>query len=82
MVKDPFWSQVKKTKECWIWEGPKFGEGGYGVYRSEGKGRLAHRVAWERETGEPLHGKISMRQSCGHRDCVKPDHQVLQEAVI
>lgn len=76
MVKDPFWSQVKKTDECWIWEGPKFGEGGYGVYRVTGKGRLAHRVAYELETGETIPGDVLLRQSCGNRDCVRPEHQI------
>jgi hypothetical protein len=75
MEKDPFWSQVKKTDYCWIWEGPKFGPSGFGIYRNNGKGKMAHRFAYEQETGEVLNGKITLRQTCERRDCVRPDHQ-------
>ncbi len=71
-----FWSKVDKSGECWVWTGGK-DETGYGRFWTQA-GRLtaAHRAAWELLVGPVPEGK-EVHHTCGHRDCVHPDHLYL-----
>ena len=66
-----FWSKVSKGEGCWIWTAA-LNEHGYGMFRSGGQMRLAHRVAWELTSGTPPPRQAC--HSCDHPACVRPDH--------
>lgn len=70
--KDPFWSQVVDKGKCKLWTGPGFGPAGFGLYKTEGKTRLAHRVSWEQDQGAPPQGPL--KQTCGNKRCVERSH--------
>lgn len=77
-VEKRFWTRVKKTKECWIWQGALRG-GGYGaVWIGGGKGghHPAHRIAYELTYG-PISPAIQVLHNCDNPPCVRPDHLFL-----
>jgi len=71
-----FWSLVKKTRGCWIWQG-ELNARGYGrTYLGGGRRRrktLAHRFAWELKHGPIPQGKLILH-NCDIRRCVRDDH--------
>lgn len=67
-----FWSQVKKTESCWIWNGSKYGTG-YGRATVNGKRMGAHRHAWELENGSIPEG-LYVCHHCDNPTFVRPDH--------
>ncbi|MDQ5860653.1 MAG: HNH endonuclease [Actinomycetota bacterium] len=69
-----FWlaGKVEFTKDCWNWVGLKQ-TGGYGVFRSGGRPKPAHRVAWELSF-EPIPAGMVIDHICHNKACVKPDH--------
>lgn len=66
-----FWSLVKKTDTCWVWQGDM--SKGYGrIWR--GKRRYAaHRVAYELAHGE-IPGGLLVCHHCDNKPCVRPSH--------
>ena len=66
-----FWAKVNKTDTCWIWTGAKYN--GYGVFRSDGASRLAHRMAYKWANGEIPEGE-QLDHMCHNRSCVNPSH--------
>lgn len=62
---------------CLRWEGGKNGAG-YGMFYLNGSKVLAHRYAWELESGEPIPAEYQVdhvrKRGCRHRDCVKYAH--------
>ena len=68
-----FWSNVQKTKTCWLWKGCKF-RLGYGAVRVPHKGmQSAHRIAWLL-SGRKIPINKEIRHKCGIRSCVNPKH--------
>ena len=67
-----FWSLVKKTSGCWIWEGGRDGKG-YGRVWHEGKRKGAHRVAYELVVGKIPTGMCACHH-CDNPICVNPEH--------
>jgi hypothetical protein len=57
---------------CWIWRRTKAWSG-YAMMRDAGKGRLAHRVYFERAKG-PIPAGYQLDHLCRERLCVNPDH--------
>lgn len=77
-VGDRFWAKVRKTDGCWYWHAglATSGHGIFSVDAGKRRGSLAHRVSWEMHKG-PLPNGATVRQTCGNRNCVRPDHLVL-----
>jgi len=61
-----------KTGDCWTWTGTK-NKKGYGEAWVGGKGRKAHRVAYELAYG-PIPEGMQIDHTCHTRACVRPDH--------
>ena len=69
-----FWKRVTKTPECWLFE-PTF-KRGYGMFKTRGKNRRAHRVAWELTRGA-IPGGLHVLHRCDVPNCVNPNHLFL-----
>ena len=69
-----FWSHVRKTPDCWYWEGTK-AQHGYG-HATSPRPMPAHRAAWELTHG-PIPPGILVCHKCDVRMCVRPDHLFL-----
>lgn len=67
-----FWSQIEKTKTCWLWIGSTDGDG-YGVIGANGKVVKVHRLSYEIHFGEIPNG-VDILHECDVRNCVKPKH--------
>ena len=83
-IPKPFWTQVNKTPDCWLWTGCTKGtRTKYGSAWFEGRSNLAHRVAWVLTYGPiPLvvgadSRGTCVRHTCDNPLCVRPDHLVL-----
>lgn len=74
-----FWSKVDTSAgpdACWIWLAGKT-EGGYGVFKSDGRCVCAHRWAYESAHGaipEGFEVDHVKARGCTRRDCVNPAH--------
>jgi hypothetical protein len=75
-----FWSRVLKTPYCWLWQGARFKDTGYGQFSGSPGSSLAHRFAWELTYG-PIPDGLAIRHIvCCNRICVRLDHLVLGTA--
>lgn len=63
---------VKSDDGCWLWR-LALDRDGYGTMRIGGKGKRAHRVAYELEYGEIQPG-LELDHICCNRACVNPAH--------
>ena len=65
---------IAKTREtnCTVWIGSTNNKG-YGLIKSDGKVKLAHRVAYEAEYG-PIPEGLVIDHICRVRNCVNPMH--------
>lgn len=59
---------------CWVWLGSKRGE--YGKVYYKGRGRAAHRVAWELWVG-PIPEKLLVLHRCDNKPCINIEHLFL-----
>lgn len=66
-----FWPKVRKSESCWEWTAAAYR--GYGLFRSRGKVRLAHRLVYEWMRG-PIPEGMEVDHMCHNRGCVNPDH--------
>lgn len=67
-----FWSKVRKTLTCWIWEGSR-NPAGYGHLRSSDRLEKAHRISWEIHFGSIPDG-MAVLHRCDNPPCVAPFH--------
>lgn len=76
-VEDRFYAKVKRSDDptgCWVWTAAR-DQHGYGNFHvgPEDAPAKAHRFSYELNVGPIPHGMV-VRQHCGNRACVKPDH--------
>jgi len=71
-AEERFWAKVEKTETCWLWTAYQDG-GGYGQFRVNGHGILAHRFAYELLIG-PIPAGLTLDHLCRVRHCVNPAH--------
>jgi len=67
-----FWAKVKKTNNCWEWQGCKNNKG-YGMFRVNNEHKYAHRFSYEIHKGEIPQGKFVCHH-CDNPSCINPDH--------
>jgi HNH endonuclease len=67
-LEERFWSKVKITDGCWLWES-YIGTHGYGEFSSKLPEKLAHRVAWHLYKG-PLPKGVFLCHHCDVRHCI------------
>lgn len=75
-INDAFRGNVRKSSEpdgCWVWAGPMFKHGGYGVVRIRGAYVGAHRAAVIADGRRIAKGKIVCHK-CDNPPCVNPSH--------
>lgn len=75
-IAERFWEKVDKTDACWNWTGSKARQG-YGQVIVNGRSKLAHRVAWELQTGEAPPADRFVCHECDNPSCVRIDHLFL-----
>lgn len=69
-----FENLVEKSKGCWLFTGNKTRKG-FGQVWLDGKGRIAHRVAYQLYVGKlKPKPKYVVMQECGNKLCVNPKH--------
>lgn len=67
-----FWAKVKKTRNCWLWQGATT-RNGYGHLNIAGKYVRAHRLAYELLIGKIPRGLFILHE-CDTPACVRPTH--------
>ena len=73
------WEKVQKTETCWLWVGGT--SGGYPSIRWNKKGEPVARLVYELVHKVDA-GKKFVRQTCGNKLCVRPDHLYLHYTTL
>jgi hypothetical protein len=73
---DRFWSKVRFSEACWLWQAAIRLSDGIGVFGFEGKILYAHRAAFALTRGVIPEG-MDVRRTCLNPLCVRPSHLAL-----
>ena len=68
---------VVNSNGCWVWQA-QIDARGFGRFQADGCPELAHRFSFEMHRGRIPRDKV-VRQRCGNRACVRPDHLELAD---
>ena len=70
-----FWSKVKKTNTCWLWQ-DKLLPNGYGRLKIKGRQFFAHRYSYwiYNQTLPNQYSGLVVDHLCRNRACVNPGH--------
>lgn len=68
-----FWSKIKKTKTCWVWNGTIRASNGYGCLSVNRRNVSVHRFSYELHRGKIPSG-LQIDHLCRIRNCVNPEH--------
>lgn len=66
-----FWARVRQSDGCWLWTGCRVR--GYGMTKCDGRGQLAHRVAWQLTHG-PIPDGMDVCHTCDEPACCRTSH--------
>jgi HNH endonuclease len=72
MKVDTLFDNAEPSGDCWLWTRAKNSKG-YGIVRTYGRIRRAHRVAHELRNG-PVPDGLFVCHSCDTPGCINPDH--------
>lgn len=76
-IAERFWSKVKRTKDCWLWQASfdrkGYGQFGVGDVENGVRKERAHRMAWILTRGKIPSG-FSLLHQCDTPACVNPKH--------
>jgi len=75
-IHSKFWRCVEKTPTCWLWLGPKSGNG-YGLFKLHYRSIGAHRIAYALANKLTEIPKLFTLHKCDNKLCVNPDHLYL-----
>src|SRR5487761_425320 len=67
-----FWSHVKRTETCWLWQGA-INNHGYGEFHANGIDWYSHRFSYQSSVGTIAEG-LWVLHKCDTPSCVRPDH--------
>ena len=70
-----FWEKVRKTENCWLWQGSVTSDG-YGRFHMSGKTHSAHRIAYMLRNGM-IEDDLHVLHKCDNPPCVNPAHLYL-----
>lgn len=77
VIRERFWSKVRRTDSCWLWTAANRGNG-YGCMRVSRMLIDSHVLSWRIENnGSPLPPGMIVCHRCDVRGCVRPDHLFL-----
>lgn len=68
-----FYAKVQQGEGCWLWQGARHQQGGYGLFNFDGKLQVASRVMWQLERG-PIPDGLHVLHTCDNPPCVNPAH--------
>lgn len=73
---EKFWTNVRKTEDCWIWDGPYSTSKKCGIFTVDGVSQDVRLISYAIHFKEKPEKKI-VRLSCGNPYCIAPHHFVL-----
>ncbi len=69
---DRFWSKVKKSDGCWLWQA-SVNSKGYGYFKIQGRCEVSHRMAYILHFGSIPEG-LHVLHKCHTPACCNPEH--------
>tara|TARA_B100001057_G_scaffold57748_1_gene51182 strand:- start:7921 stop:8340 length:420 start_codon:yes stop_codon:yes gene_type:complete len=74
----PIEDKIVKAKDCFIWTAGTHAQG-YPMMRDNGRMVLVSRYVMEKKLGYKLQKDQRVKNTCGNKLCVNPEHYILAE---